>query len=319
MTAAATPRRRKRPPDQAGHEAVDDGGAEQREHRDHVPLLPQVAEVEVQRAGEEQERQHAVEDRLVEVDPVTSVAARRPNGCRPAQRQHHHRARQRHQHDADGRRQAQELVVHEAEQRGEREQDAGEFEEAHPARGLGAGAGPGGGKRREVHVRRGRGLRGARRQARWSAGASRPAPGTGPRHSTWWRRSTSPATAGRVARVRLRRPRSRPPHPSSSGRRRPPGCHCRGRAGGAAGGGRGLGGPGLGARTARGGGLPPPLRSIFSGRLLLRISGSPQPVNPTTAASASRAGATAVRGAGKPTALAPRPRPVVRFMSWSCG
>ena len=83
------------------------------------PLAPrELAQVDMQRAGEEQEREHAVEERPVELDRCDRLAAEVPGiEAELAERHQRERERQRKEQQRNALRLADVLVVEPAEKR----------------------------------------------------------------------------------------------------------------------------------------------------------------------------------------------------------
>jgi hypothetical protein len=97
-------------------------------------MLQQAFEIDVQGPGEQQERQHAVHERLVEID----VADEPRHDVMQVERGHEQvggddrqRAEERHCERAAGSRQAQHLVVEVAAGGGDRDQYSGGIESIH--------------------------------------------------------------------------------------------------------------------------------------------------------------------------------------------
>ena len=96
--------------DDGGRERDADGG----ERRDRAAMIHETFEIDVQRAGEEQEAEHPVQQRLVEVDLAEKALDRRPElerGKRGLDQHDQQRAAERHEQRAAGQREAQEPVV----------------------------------------------------------------------------------------------------------------------------------------------------------------------------------------------------------------
>jgi hypothetical protein len=85
-------------------------------------------EIDVERAGEQQEGEHALHERAVEIDAPEKPAhrmARREAGNKRIGRHHRERGERAHDGQPDGVRQLDERVVHVAEDRGEHDQYGG--------------------------------------------------------------------------------------------------------------------------------------------------------------------------------------------------
>lgn len=106
---------------------ADDLGRQQRaaerEQRDGELLAPELGEVDVKRAGEQQEAEHAVEEGVLEVEALDERADARGelDHVHRVEADHRQRAEHRHRHEADGRGEAQEACVDPAEQRRQRD------------------------------------------------------------------------------------------------------------------------------------------------------------------------------------------------------
>ena len=115
--------------DEGGDQKADRGG------KDHHPfLVGEIGEIDVQRAGEQDETQHPVHQRLVEIDAGdegAQVRHQRQSRYRPVEPHRPERCRKSHDDEADGRRQAQDDMVDPAERRGEHDQDRRDLEDGH--------------------------------------------------------------------------------------------------------------------------------------------------------------------------------------------
>ena len=123
-------------PRQAVEGQPDQHGREQHADRRHQPDRPSLSaqhvDVDMQGSCEQQERQHAIHDRRVEID----LADRRAQGVGDAEagedrlrREQHQRTGQRHDQQADRVRQSQDPQVEEAEQRRKGQQQRDDLED----------------------------------------------------------------------------------------------------------------------------------------------------------------------------------------------
>jgi hypothetical protein len=105
-----------------------------RGEQEDVPFLPgQVLQVDLQRPGEQHETEHAVQERLVEVDTAYQASRLVPADADPHAVQHDESQgdEQGYDHHADGGRQAEDAVVDESEQRCKHYEYRGYFEQTH--------------------------------------------------------------------------------------------------------------------------------------------------------------------------------------------
>lgn len=118
-------------------DADDEGGEESAEEGhggDGEPFFGEVAEVDVEGACEEEEREHAVEEDLIEVDAgheMAGVLAEVADDGDVSEGDEGEGGDQGDEHDADGGGEANVLVVDVTEEGGEDDEDGDDFEEIH--------------------------------------------------------------------------------------------------------------------------------------------------------------------------------------------
>src|SRR5207244_8836412 len=109
-----------------------DHHAEAREEADRPLAARELAQIHVQRAGEEQEREHAVEQRAVEIHRAERALRRALRiQAEPSQSDQRQRQRQGEKQQRDARRLADEAVVEPAEERRQRDQRSGGAQRVH--------------------------------------------------------------------------------------------------------------------------------------------------------------------------------------------
>ena len=120
------------PPQRSPGDERRDHHAEAREEADRPLALRELGEVDVQRAGEEQEREHAVEERAVELDRADCLSGEpRRIDAELAERHEKERQHEREEQHRHAHRLADVAVVHPAEERGEGDEGAGGAQRVH--------------------------------------------------------------------------------------------------------------------------------------------------------------------------------------------